>query len=180
MRIAVDLDSTLSSFIDAWLKWYNEEYGTVVVPEDITNWGIHEHVPHGTAIYDFFDVPGALVNVEIEPYAHSVMSWLQHNNHDVYIVSSVVRDEHYGEKKLWVRKHLPFFDMKRFIACSSKEVVLADVMLDDGLHNLENFEGMKPVVYDRPWNRQTVYPFKRVHSWPEFLQYVEKIAPTFS
>ena len=161
MRIAVDLDSTLSSFIDAWLKWYNEEYGTVVVPEDITNWGIHEHVPHGTAIYDFFD---------------SVMSWLQHNNHDVYIVSSVVRDEHYGEKKLWVRKHLPFFDMRRFIACSSKEVVLADVMLDDGLHNLDNFEGMYGVVYDQPWNRSSNH-YTRVHSWLEFKRYIREIAP---
>jgi len=175
MRIAVDLDSTLNTLIDQWLDHYNRHCDDNAVPEDITEWGIHNCVKHGKAIYNYFDVTGAFYKVGIQKDAFDVMNWL-YGKHDVYIVSALARPRHYEEKLSWIKEHLPFFNTHRFIACHAKEVILTEVMLDDGLHNLDNFEGMYGVVYDQPWNRSSNH-YTRVHCWLEFKRYIREIAP---
>jgi 5'(3')-deoxyribonucleotidase len=51
-----------------------------------------------------------------------------------------------------------------------------DILIDDGLHNLENFKGKK-VVFDRPWNKDsTIFNCDyRMKMWNEDMLTVIKI-----
>lgn len=49
--------------------------------------------------------------------------------------------------------------------CGNKNIIKADIMIDDGIHNLESFEGMK-ILFDAPHNRNE-NRFIRVMNWEE-------------
>jgi 5'(3')-deoxyribonucleotidase len=56
-----------------------------------------------------------------------------------------------------VRSKLEFmwdhFGKGNTILTASKDLVVGDVLVDDGPHNIESFPG-PVVVYDRPWNQE--------------------------
>jgi 5'-nucleotidase len=174
MRIAVDLDSTLNVLMPAWLDWYNAHYNDDLTDADITQWDIHELVrPEcGARIYDFLRLPGVFSSLPIQYSAAEVMERLC-AEHDVRIVTAwsnssvgVVVD-----KRAWVQEHLPFFNPRHMIFCCDKSFIDADVLLDDGIHNLEAFRGYS-VAYAQPWNAGS--GFETVCDWPAFERLIRR------
>ena len=90
-------------------------------------------------------------------------------DHEVYIVTA---NTSYNcgvcdDKIDFIKKFLPFFPIKNVIFINNKSLLNLDILIDDGLHNLENFKGIK-VVFDRPWNQDYSFPIKydcRITSW---------------
>ena len=67
----------------------------------------------------------------------------------------------------WLDEYFPFIDSKKIVFCNDKSLIRADVLIDDGWHNLVNFEGIK-ILYDYPYNQEVRN--LRVKSWNEILK----------
>jgi 5'(3')-deoxyribonucleotidase len=171
-RILIDQDDVLAYCVKGIADMYNKLHGTNLTPEDCRAWDLTE--TFGPGIYDMLETPGLFRNLEpvkegIEVFERLYMS----GRYDIYIVTAA-HPSAYAEKIEWVRKYLPFFPLKNFIACQSKDAVWGDILFDDGAHNIEAFDGIgEAIVLDRPHNRH-LQGYKRLYSWYEFEEYINR------
>ena len=198
MRILLDMDEVICAWVDRLLAWYNEDKGTHIKREDVKDWALTDTLGPGSEdfirsvmryqrMYDDLDeIPGAVDGIEK----------LLDDGHDVLIVTAVPKCAPvvFAGKLEWIRRNMrrkimnhafdksirigdPFFDLKNFIACGRKEVIVGDLLVDDGVHNLEPFRltGRRTVVFDAPWNRTYTKADKRVYGWGDLLAYIDSI-----
>ena len=183
MRILLDQDQVLAEFVEKVLKWYNEDNKTNYTAEDVKNYydleklvGLHfvrSCVRYPDFYSDLDPVHGAIEGVK----------QLIDDGHDVCIVSAVPKSGaiSFHGKLVWIRKHMPFFDLKNFVACSRKELVQGDILLDDAPHNCKAFlekTGKISVLFSQPWNRNIDSKdyTHRIFSWKEFLSLVNVLS----
>jgi 5'-nucleotidase len=71
------------------------------------------------------------------------------------------------DKQLWLTEHFPFISWKQIVFCGSKDIIQADIMIDDHLKNLDNFNG-ETLMFTQPHNMKiTDHRHQRVNSWAE-------------
>ena len=178
MRILVDMDEVCCKFVQRVVEWYNEDNGTSVTEDDIQTFDMKMGLgPQGEAfIRSYLRYPKFFE--ELEPIEGAVdgIEKLVSDGHDVAIATAIPKCAGiaYESKVQWIRKHLPGFDLKKFIAASEKHQLRGDVLFDDGLHNLEPWhaQGRLAVAMTRPWNRLAEY-LTRVSSWHEFVRLID-------
>ena len=176
MRIAIDLDDTLSEFCDSWIGLYNEIYDDNVKPSEVMGWDIENYCKKCTKqeLYDLLGIKNFFYEVKPIPYAKTVIDKLKKYGHEVFIVtayypSSVI------DKVRWLSEYVGI-SHEDIIFCNKKHLIYADYLIDDGAHNHANFCG-KSVVYDRPHNqhmREFEYDI-RVRDWKEIEIYFKNI-----
>lgn len=194
MRIVLDQDEVIVQWLTTVLEWYNHDFGTTYVRDDVTCWKVTDSLPNShhflrsTMRYpdfyrDLLPVEGAINGVKK----------LMDAGHDVVIATAIPKCApiaHVGKLE-WIRRNMPFFPLDNFISISRKDLLApgADVLLDDGLHNIMPWSetGKTAVVFDAPWNRPKLIndgykPPKvekmpdnvlRVKHWNEFLRLIE-------
>lgn len=169
MIVAVDIDSTLADLTSVWLDRYNEDYQDRLSYLDLTKWAIHEFVKPecGTKIYNY--LKDRSLYDEIEPYnfALETIELIRSLGHRVIFVTSTP-PEGGGCKLLWLRRNgfLPEGNTASdYYECHDKSLIRADLLIDDGPHNIEAFPG-KAILMERPWNESFEWPV-RVVSWLE-------------
>ncbi len=86
-------------------------------------------------------------------------------------IMTAVYPQFMGERIERLAKLFPFFPLKNIIMGHRKEMVQADVMLDDGVHNLLSSGASLPVLFRRPWNRG-VSGICSINNYEEFLSLV--------
>lgn len=167
VKIAIDLDSTLNTLFSEWSAWFEKNYDPKFTLDKWTHWDIHKLQPHGADIFRYLDIEGVFRNSGVQPHSQRVVRRMLREGHEVYVVTSCNmhpgRHSVIGEKMYWMAEHFPLIPTKNLIICSNKSLIDADVLIDDGLHNLENFNGRK-IVFDGPWNRSD-NRWDRAHSW---------------
>lgn len=178
MRIVVDQDQVICKWVERILEWYNEDKGTCYTRDDITNWDMKSNLgPNaGDFLRSCMRYPELYRDLDPVEGALTGMKKLHDMKHDVVIVTAVPRCAGiaYHGKLEWLRRNMPWFDLNNFIACSRKELVYGDIILDDGPHNIDAWrkQGRTTVVFDAPWNRK-VESTHRVKHWNEFIRLVE-------
>lgn len=185
MRIIVDQDEVLADFVGKVLRRWNAINGTNFNKEHIHAWRMEEILGRDALgrsaeglIDEWMQEPGFFEDLEPLPGAIEGFTRLQAMGHDVIIVTSVpeVAKNAFDGKRVWVRKHLSKLSMKNFIACSRKETIDADMIIDDGLHNIDawlNAGKGNAVIFDRAWNRPYPRPATRVADWADLMQLFE-------
>ena len=161
MRIAIDLDVTLNNLEDAWEKWIQKFEPTFSKARQVT-WPIHEHTSIGMAAYDFLHINGVFRDLKLKMWSQSVVEQL-HRKHEVYIVTAYLPNT-CVDKADWLKGHFPFIPTNHIIFCNDKKMIAADVMIDDGEHNLQHFNGRR-ILFDAPWNQNAVAFDDRVYNW---------------
>lgn len=178
LTIIVDMDEVLADTLSQWLKLYNSDYNDFLTKEDIKGWNVHLWVKPECArkVYDYLDMENFFLEMDPIPGAIDGMKYLVDSGHDVIIATATPRHSHLAneEKKNWIRKYLPFFDLKNFSDIHRKDLIVGDLLFDDGIHNLSTFQGIS-VCMDRPWNRGEELCDVRVQSWSQFVTYVNDI-----
>jgi len=88
--------------------------------------------------------------------------------HDVVVCSSAMYvPQSFAEKFAWLREHLPFVGPERIVFCGEKDVLAADVLVDDSIYHLERFTG-RGILFTRPYNAHGPYP-DRARDWSDLL-----------
>ncbi len=168
MRIIMDLDEVVVQFIQPLINEYNRRYSSDITIEDITQWSLPADMCSIFHEVNFFarliPFPGAIQGIKL----------LKVQGHEVILASDPSGDPHIAEQKLlWVQRWLPAHEL---VLTGRKDILVGDMIVDDGLHHLEKFKGCK-VVMDRPWNRGSSIPNIRVVNWSGVLHAVETMRP---
>lgn len=153
--IAFDLDDVFSWNMHDLLKLYNTVSGDTLQPENITCWNAERFVKPGYE--DFFEKtfksPGWFRNVRPRQDMQSLIAAL--TTRARIIVVTAFYPSACLDKAAWLAEHYPTIDTRNLIFCNVKDCIHADLLFDDGTHNLVDFKGT-PIVVDRPWNQDAI------------------------
>lgn len=163
MTILVDIDSTITNFSETLLCCLNDTYDTKYNYNDITSYNWFEKTfakPWLPTEYEFF-----WDDVEVNPASISTIeSWVK-QGHQVYLCTASHFNGMLGYK---IKRTLKPFNPKlinerNIIIAQDKSAIMGDVMIDDCVDNLTNFEGVR-ICYTQPWNQNFKEVF-RYNDW---------------
>lgn len=89
-------------------------------------------------------------------------------------IMTAVYPQFMGERIERLHELFPFFPLDHIVMGHRKDLVRADVMLDDGVHNLRDSIAAFPVLFRQPWNRH-VSGICSINRYSEFLSLVEAL-----
>lgn len=152
MTILVDIDSTITNFGETLLLANNQLNNTNYQYTDITS-------------YDWFDStfnnPWKPTNyqafwntVEVNPAAVTAIERWVRQDHQVYLCTA----SHFNNMLSYKIKRTlePFspelINERNIVITQDKSIIRGDVMVDDCIENLYNFNGAR-ICYAQPWNQ---------------------------
>ena len=136
LTIAIDLDTTLNTLNEDWIKLYNEDFNDNITAADFTDWDMTKFIKPecGKLIYDYLKIPGFFRNLGVQPYAQDVTEWMA-KEFDLFIASAYV-PEACADKCKWVDEHFPHIGSNKVVFINDKSKLNADYLIDDGPHNI--------------------------------------------
>lgn len=174
MRIAIDLDDTCSNFVREWVRRYNEKYDDNLNYLDVSEWDIEKFVKcTPEQMYEILDEPEFFLYPHPEKMARTIINRMKQSGHDVFIVTATYNPDVCKDKATWIKEHLGL-EQRDIIYAIRKELISADVLIDDGSHNIRAFNG-HTIVFDRPHNQDLSdweYDI-RVANWRQIELYFE-------
>ena len=174
LTIILDVDDTLMPCVEPAADIVREETGFDIRYENTTTWGftnfpreIGDRMREVMASAEFHrsqhPFPGAV----------DMVRKLQADGHNI-IIFSAVPPEAMGERSISIQKYFPI-PSGNIVLGGNKNLMKADIMLDDGLHNIMDSQCRYPILFRRPWN-MTEKRVLSVSSYSEFLDIVNRIA----
>ena len=175
LTIALDMDGVLADTIQKVLDMYNDEYGLQVTREDIKEWDLSSIQKEGTDIFKYFEFPGFFTSLNVMEGAKKAVWELMDEGHDV-VIASAAPPSGMKDKVIWMATHFPVVPQENIIMASRKDLVQADVLIDDGIHNLEQSPSDYPVLFkqDNPWTWNEDR-FLSVNHWDEVIPLIKDI-----
>ncbi len=182
MRILVDMDDTIERLLEELVNRANRKYHQNVAVEDVTDWAIAPAFEGITKrqILDAMNDPGFWMDVEPIPGAAEALKHFMDEGHEVYIVTAT-EPEHVADKmRDLLFRCFPFLSWKQVIITCNKQLIRGDVLIDDGIHNLEGGDYRK-ILFTAPYNRNydaEANDMIRVGSWDEITRIIDRMAST--
>jgi 5'(3')-deoxyribonucleotidase len=173
MIIAVDVDDVVAEMVSVLLSRYNKDWADNLAIDQITEWDLTKFVKPecGARVFSYFENPSLYDDVKPVPGALAGVDGLRADGHRVVFVTAAAIGTA-GAKLDWLRRHgflePNFTSANDYVECRDKSLILADVLLDDAVHNITAFKGWG-ILFDRPWNRG-VNRFTRAWSWEDFRE----------
>lgn len=171
MIILIDMDDTIEQLLKAWLKVANDRYGYTVRYEDVASWDLTEPYSGLTReqVYSIPDEPGFWGAVEPIEGAAEAIRRLMDAGHEVYIVTATTYRSVPEKMDDLLFRWFPFITWEQVIITNRKQLIKGDVLIDDGIHNLEGGDYLK-ILMTAPYNRN--YDAEgngmiRVNNWEE-------------
>lgn len=163
-RILVDMDGVLADVYHRFFELHEEDFGKRLSIQDITGLKEAEAFPNQL---QWVNSPGFFRTVPVMSGSQQGLMRLN-DNFDVVVVSMATEfPKSLTDKQLWLIDHFPFINWKQMVFCGCKDIIQADIMIDDHLKNLDNFNG-ETIMFTQPHNMNlTDCRHRRVDSWPE-------------
>lgn len=179
MVILIDLDNVLIKTGEAWVAEINSRHGTSVAYDDITWWEIEDFFPSLThdEVYAPLTDGSAWDRVTPVDGAQEYVQKLIDDGHDLYIATSSSLNT-IGKK--WtdiIRKFFPIIPHNNVIVSHAKQMIRADVLIDDAPFNIVGGE-YTGILFDAPHNREYAASncsIKRAKSWKEVYDLIEEM-----
>lgn len=159
MKILVDLDETVVNLLDPWLERYNNTYDDDLTRDEITSWDAHTFTKPecGTKFYNLIETPGFFRHLKPYPGAVEALHTLS-ARHDVYIATAGPGGDTGAQDKInWCGDYLGIDRRKVFIG-HHKEMVKADVFIDDSPRNIKKYRAAWPeaaiMAMAQPYNKE--------------------------
>lgn len=176
MTILIDADGVLEDLTQKWVVFLNEKYGTSVRYEDLTAWDMTQNFPMLTKEQIYGTELDEALYERLEPYedAAEYVKRLMDAGHTVYIVTATPYQVIKVKTEKVILKYFPFLSWKNVILTADKTMINADVLIDDGVHNLLGGTYRK-ILMDAPYNKN--FPAEengmiRVHNWREIYEVI--------
>jgi 5'(3')-deoxyribonucleotidase len=172
MVIAVDMDGVLVALNRRHIERLNERNGTSYKYEDITAFDYRKAgftQSESDQLWDMWNEPDLYDNVIPEHGAIWGLGTLR-DRHRVIAASSPLIGS-IESKARWLRD-VAGFAASDVMLGRDKSLLRADLLLDDGVHNLESFPGLT-LCFTRPWNSEWTGP--RAYNWWSVPPWVETL-----
>lgn len=188
MRIIVDQDEVLAHWVSRVIEWYNRDHETTHEREHIKEYFAMEKVlgENGKDYIKFaISIPSLYRDLEEVEGAYDGMKHLHDAGHELIIATALPPDGAigYSGKIQWMKRVMPWFDLKNFVAIQRKYLLHGDVLIDDAPHNVESWvgSGRPAILFDAPWNRHLDdSKYLRAKSWKEVVHQVELLEKSAS
>ena len=167
-RIWIDQDNVLYNFKDIWCEEHNKEYPNhLLLPEHIITWdtqAVCNAAGCNADVYKYFNDPKVWSDGGVLDGAKEVVDkWHKDDIADLGILTTAANGMSMPYKIEWLNREFPYIkDILVVYKAHIKHLVKGDIMIDDGIHNLEHFEGVR-ILYNQPWNQESGLP--RANNW---------------
>lgn len=159
MNILFDMDGVITDFAGGILAQYNEDFRDDVTPDDIVDWGMHRFVRCGGMLYEYMFQEGFWLNLKPYPGALELLRKWGSLCHIGIATVPVPKSKSIEEKSQWIERYIPNGLLKGVFFTSRKDLLCADIMIDDKPENLQGFSGQK-ILFKRPWNTNRWHKFE--------------------
>ncbi len=152
--ILLDMDGVLVDHTAEILKEVNELFGKSYVPGDITNFEYTNFDPEERDfIYRWWERSDCYDLSRLDDTAIFTIKCLREWGR--VMVCSTPFQGHIASKYNFLRR---YFDHKDIILCYNKDLIKADVLVDDKPSNIEAFRatGGLGIIFDQPWNHEVL------------------------
>ena len=161
MKVILDCDDVLLDCNEEVIRKINQEKGTSHTLMDITSWGVG--IPDMSKYW--YDPEF----VRMQPPAAGAKEFVAKLSEmaDVFICTAV--PTHCTSARMAsILEHFPEIEPGNIIFSKRKDLLSADFMLDDAVHNLTGKDIKYPVLFRRPWNYATT-GMVAVSTFDEFI-----------
>ncbi len=179
MTILVDMDDTMEQLLEALVKRANERFGRNASVNEVTDWTIVCAFPgiKKRQILDLMYEPGFWEDVKPVPGAAEALRHFMDEGHKIYVVTATELEHVHRKMQDVLFRYFPFLSPQQVIIISRKQMIRGDVLIDDGIHNLEGGE-YKKILFTRPYNRDydaEANDMIRVHNWDEIVEAIDRM-----
>ena len=170
LRIAVDMDEVIADSFRKQLNCYNQRTGENLTPEMVSSkglsslisrdrWDVFAGIPHEDGFFADLEL--------IEGSREALLELSRH--HDVYIASAAMEVPYSFDAKYdWLQKNFPFIPSSRIVFCGDKNIINADVLVDDRSRHFKQFRGVG-ILFTAPHNAgETAH--LRADNWSDVLR----------
>lgn len=149
--IAFDVDGVLADCHTPWLERYNRDYDDNLTLDKITKWDIHSFCKPecNHRIYDYL-TPNLYDETKPIPGAIEAVRFARTRGRVIFVTSAAYTP---GRKFTWLDDHGFSPREHDYVECRDKNLIKADIMIDDYEVNLIGVEN--PILFDQPWNRHS-------------------------
>lgn len=163
-RIIVDMDGVLADVYSRFYELHEQKTGKRIRENDIAGLLEAEAFPDQLS---WVRSPGFFRTVPVMPGSQESLKRIN-EQYDVIVVSLATEfPTSLIDKQLWLNDHFPFISWKQIVFCGNKNIIRADIMIDDHPKNLDFFEG-ETYMFTQPHNSLIKDSrHKRVNSWGE-------------
>src|SRR5665647_1367462 len=148
-RISIDMDGVIANVYSQLIKMHAAEFGKVLTLEEMTGKSEGDAFPN---VLKYANSPGFFRNAPVMEGSLEVMCKLN-ENYKIFIVSAAMEfPNSLIEKQSWLNEHFPFINWQQMVFCGSKEIIRADIMIDDHFKNLDYFTG-ETILFTQPHNK---------------------------
>jgi 5'(3')-deoxyribonucleotidase len=177
LTILVDMDDTIEDLVPAWVGYLNQEHGTSVKPENVTDWDMSKFFP-SLNTYDVY-APLGLEEmwqaVKPKQGALRYLRKLKDDGHQLLIVTSCPCTSIMPKMRWVFYEYLDgIFDWDDVIITSHKQRVRGDILIDDGVHNHTGgayFSILMDASHNRSFDAES-NGMVRVKTWEEIYTVV--------
>lgn len=177
ISVGLDVDDTLYECNSYALSIINSRYPDEedVKLEDIKGWGNYgRHADERIALYSD---PEFVRTQPIMPGAKDFVRRLSRIA-DVFFITAVPACCMSARAERLI-EDFPEIPPKNLLIGTRKDVVMLDIMLDDGAHNISNSRAAYPVLFRKPWNAN-LSGLLSVNSYDDFLHLCEMACNSFT
>lgn len=179
--ILVDCDGVMADMHGAWLAAFGRLHGRLPTKEQCTDWSFSKCIctfteedivwrhfaSHPGIIENLAEIPGAMAGIErLRSWARVVCVTAPKGGNRLWA----------GEREAWLMQR--GFAKKDIAQCDDKTLIYGDLLLDDGLHNLDDMRKSGlcdwTVSFAQPWNAQKS-PHARVNNWDEAVPFIKDL-----
>lgn len=180
VTVLIDLDDTMTCLCRAWCRWLNTAHGTCVSENDITGWKISNYFSTLTEEQVFKPLHTDSFWQDVEPMADApkYIKQLMDEGFEVYICTASLFDTIKAKFEYVLGKYFPFVSWNQVIIAKNKQLINGDILIDDGIHNLEG-GAYKKILMSAPHNKSydaESHGMTRVKSWKEAYNAVHRYA----
>jgi len=177
LTILVDIDDVLNNLLDRWVALLNKKYNLNANAQDLKVWNVQGIYPTLTveAVYRPMYENEIWAMLSPRPTSVEYIKKMIDDGHDVIIVTAAVYQT-LPAKMDWLFAAFPFLSWDNVIIARRKQLIKADVLIDDGIHNLEGGAFFK-ILMDSPNNRHydaAANGMVRVHTIKEAYEAINK------
>ena len=176
IKILIDMDDTIEDLLGSWVAALNKEHNTSVCVDDIDDWNIHQFFPELTRYQVFEPLFCGEFWDTVKPKKDAVyyVRKLKEDGFQIFICTNTNYKTLKEKMECVLFKHFDFLSWNDVIVTTNKQIIDADILVDDAVHNLIGGK-YKGILFDAPHNRkfnEKEHGIIRANNWKDVYKII--------